>query len=96
MKRGVERRSGEHDWLHAPRLSPIPSAPQSVGHGTSRLEWKPFFARCSSIPLRHVVVFLIGTVALVIQEVDFTEGWHLVHILELLGVMGCMYSLWAA
>ncbi len=48
------------------------------------------------MPRRHVVVFLVATMVLVILEVELTEGWHLIHILELLGVMGFFYLLWAA
>ncbi len=45
---------------------------------------------------RHVVVFLIATVALVMLEVELTEDWHLIHILEVLGATGFTYLLWAA
>lgn len=48
------------------------------------------------MPRRHIVVFLVATVALVMLEVELTEGWHLIHILELFGAMGFLYLLWAA
>ncbi|MCS6896921.1 MAG: hypothetical protein NZM29_03025 [Nitrospira sp.] len=48
------------------------------------------------MPRRHIVTFVVATVALVILEVEITEGWHLIHILELLGGMGFLYLLWAA
>ena len=55
-----------------------------------------FFREFISMPKRHIVVFLISTVLLVLLEVELTEGWHLIHILELLGVMLFLYLLWTA
>ena len=37
------------------------------------------------MPRRHIVVFLLTTVLLILLEVEVTEGWHLVHILEVVG-----------
>lgn len=50
----------------------------------------------AGMPKKHVVVFLVTTVTLIVLEVEFTEGWHLIHILELTGVMGFFFLLWAA
>ncbi len=50
----------------------------------------------ASIPRRHIVVFLIATVLLVLLEVGLTEGWHLVHILEVVGGMVLVYLVCAA
>jgi len=55
-----------------------------------------FFHEVFSMPRRHVVVFLIATIALVMLEVELTEGWHLIHILEVLGAMAFIYLLCAA
>lgn len=48
------------------------------------------------MPCRHVVVFLVATLALIMLEVEFTEDCHLVHILEVLGARGFPCLLWAA
>ncbi len=55
-----------------------------------------FFRELVSMPRRHIFVFLVATVLLVLLEVELTEGWHLVHILEVLGGMLFLYLLWAA
>ena len=55
-----------------------------------------FLREVLRMPRRHVVVFLVAMLVFVILEVEFTEGWHLMHTLELLGVMGFLYLLWAA
>jgi threonine/homoserine/homoserine lactone efflux protein len=55
-----------------------------------------FLKELVSMPRRHIVVFLISAVLLVLLEVELTEGWHLVHILELLGVLVFVYLLWTA
>jgi hypothetical protein len=55
-----------------------------------------FLRELVSMPERHIVVFLITTVLLVLLEVELTEGWHLVHILEMLGGMLFLYLLWTA
>lgn len=49
-----------------------------------------------SMPRRHVLVFLVATVLLIVVEVELVEGWHLVHLAELVGVMVFLYLLWAA
>jgi len=43
-----------------------------------------------------MIVFLIATVLLVLLEVEITEGWHVVHILEVVGAMLFFYLTWAA
>jgi threonine/homoserine/homoserine lactone efflux protein len=55
-----------------------------------------FLKELVSMPRRHIVVFLISAVLLVLLEVELTEGWHLVHILELLGALVFVYLLWTA
>ena len=55
-----------------------------------------FLRELLSMPKRHIVVFLISTVLLILLEVELTEGWHLVHILEVLGGMLFLYLLWTA
>ncbi len=59
--------------------------------------WLTFFLKeLVSMPRRHMIVFLIATVLLVLLEVEITEGWHLVHILEVVGAMLLFYLTWAA
>jgi threonine/homoserine/homoserine lactone efflux protein len=55
-----------------------------------------FLRELVSMPKRHIVVFLITTVLLVLLEVELTEGWHLVHILEVVGGMLFLYLVWTA
>ena len=55
-----------------------------------------FFREVISMPRRHVLVFLVATVLLVVVEIELVEGWHLVHVAELMGVMVFLYLLWAA
>ena len=55
-----------------------------------------FLRELVSMPKRHLVVFLITTVLLVLLEVELTEGWHLVHILEVVGGMLFLYLVWTA
>jgi len=55
-----------------------------------------FLREVISMPRRHVLVFLVATVLLVVVEVELVEGWHLVHLAELMGVMVFLYLLWAA
>ncbi len=59
--------------------------------------WLAAFVReVFSMPRRHMVVFLVATLLLVVVEVELVEGWHLVHLAELVGVMVSLYLLWAA
>ena len=55
-----------------------------------------FFSEVISMPRRHVLVFLVVTVLLVVVEVEVVEGWHLIHLVELVGVMVFLYLLWVA
>ncbi len=54
-----------------------------------------FFREVISMPRRHVLVFLLATILLIIVEVEVIEGWHLVHLVELLGIMLVLYMGWA-
>jgi len=68
------------------------STPQSEQAG-----WLCSFLReLVRMPRRHMIVFLIATVLLVLLEVEITEGWHVVHILEVVGAMLFFYLTWAA
>ncbi len=55
-----------------------------------------FFAEVISMPRHHVLVFVIATVLLLVVEVELMEGWRLVHLAELVGLMVFLYLLWAA
>jgi len=41
-------------------------------------------------------VFLLATLLLISAEVDVIEGWHLVHLLEIIGSVLFIYLGWAA
>jgi len=59
--------------------------------------WLAAFGReVLGMPRRHVLVFLVATLLLVVVEVEVVEGWHLIHLVELVGVMVFLYLLWAA
>lgn len=47
------------------------------------------------MPRRHVLVFLLATILLIIVQVEVIEGWHLIHLFELLGIMLVLYMGWA-
>ncbi|MBA3964225.1 MAG: hypothetical protein H0X47_00305 [Nitrospirales bacterium] len=53
-----------------------------------------FLKELVRMPPKHLVVFLIFTVLLVLLEID-TEGWHLTHIVEAVGAMLLFYLSWA-
>ncbi len=55
-----------------------------------------FLRELFSMPKRHLVFFVITTVLLILLEVELTEGWHLVHILEVVGGMMFLYLIWTA
>jgi hypothetical protein len=57
---------------------------------------KAFLREVLTMPFRHVLAFLLATILLVIMEVEVIEGdgWHLVHLLELLGLMMFLYMGW--
>lgn len=56
-----------------------------------------FLREVLTMPRRHVLVFLLATILLIIVEVEVIEGegWHLGHLLELLGIMLFLYMGWA-
>jgi hypothetical protein len=54
-----------------------------------------FLEELISMPRRHLLVFVLATVLLIVVEVEI-EGWHVVHIAELVGLMVFLYLLWAA
>ena len=59
--------------------------------------WATAFLReVLTMPRRHVFVFLLATLLLIIVEVEVIEGegWHLGHLLELLGLMLFLYMGW--
>ncbi len=65
--------------------------------GFSHGRWlRAFFGELVTMPRRHLAVFLIATLLLVLLEVELTEGWHLIHIIEVVGGMMFLYLLWAA
>ncbi len=55
-----------------------------------------FLREVISMPRRHVLVFLLATFLLVVVEVELVEGWHLIHLAELVGAMVFLYLLAAA
>lgn len=54
-----------------------------------------FLKELARMPRKHIVVFLIFTVLLVLLEIEVTEGWHLTHIVEVVGAMLLFYLCWA-
>ncbi|WP_455379556.1 hypothetical protein [Petrachloros mirabilis] len=60
------------------------------GHGWVRA----FLREVFTMPRQHVFVFFLATILLIILEVELTEGWHLVHLLELLGTVLILYMGW--
>ncbi len=56
---------------------------------------RAFLREVFAMPRRHVLVFLLATILLIIVEVEVIEGWHLVHLVELLGIMLVLYMGWA-
>ncbi len=67
---------------------------RELGRGSG---WVATFLReLLSMPKRHIIVFVITTAVLILLEVELTEGWHLIHIFEVLGGMLFLYLLWAA
>jgi len=55
-----------------------------------------FFREVISIPRQHMFVFLLATLLLIIVEVEVIEGWHLVRVLEIIGIVLFIYLGWAA
>ncbi len=67
------------------------AAEEIVDHGGPRRGVRAFLRDMLAMPRRHVLVFLLATILLIIVEVEVIEGWHLVHLLELLGIMLVLY-----
>ena len=57
---------------------------------------RAFLREFLTMSRRHVLVFLLATILLIIMEVEVIEGegWHLAHLLELLGLMLFLYMAW--
>ena len=55
-----------------------------------------FLRELFTMPRRHVIVFMLATILLLVLEIELTEGVHLVHVLEVLGVMVFLYLAWGA
>lgn len=55
-----------------------------------------FLKELVSMPRRHMIVFVIATLLLILLEVEISQRWHVVHILDVMGVMLFLYLLWAA
>jgi hypothetical protein len=57
---------------------------------------RAFLQEVITMPRRHVLIFLLATILLIIVEVEVIEeeGWHLVHVLELLGLILFLYMGW--
>lgn len=53
-----------------------------------------FLQEVLAMPRKHVLVFLAATVLLIVVQVEVVEGWHLIHLLELLGLMLFLYMGW--
>lgn len=53
-----------------------------------------FLQEVLEMPRKHVLVFLAATVLLIVVQVEVVEGWHLIHLLELLGLMLFLYMGW--
>ena len=56
---------------------------------------RAFLLEFFAMPRRHVLVFLLATILLIIVQVEVIEGWHLIHLFELLGIMLVLYMGWA-
>lgn len=53
-----------------------------------------FLREVFAMPRKHVLVFLVATILLIIVQVEVIEGWRLIHLLELLGFMLFLYMGW--
>ena len=56
---------------------------------------RAFLCEVFAMPRRHVFVFLLATILLIIVQVEVIEGWRLIHLFELLGIMLVLYMGWA-
>jgi threonine/homoserine/homoserine lactone efflux protein len=55
-----------------------------------------FLRELATMPRRHVIVFMLATILMLVLEIELTEGVHLVHVLEVLGGMVFLYLAWGA
>ena len=63
---------------------------------TEQRRWvRAFLREIFAMPRRHMLVFLLVTILLIIVEVEVIEGWQLIHLFELLGIMLVLYMGWA-
>ncbi|BFU88861.1 MAG: hypothetical protein NTAFB01_00480 [Nitrospira sp.] len=53
-----------------------------------------FLQEVLAMPRKHVLVFLVATILLIVVQVEVIEGWRLIHLLELLGLMLFLYMGW--
>jgi uncharacterized membrane protein YoaT (DUF817 family) len=60
-----------------------------------RHSWATAFLReVLTMPRRHVVVFLLATILLIIVDVEVVEEWHPIRLFELIGLMLFVYMGW--
>lgn len=63
---------------------------------TEQHRWVRVFLReILAMPRRHMFLFLLATLLLIVVEVEVIEGWHLIHLVELLGIMLVLSMGWA-
>lgn len=53
-----------------------------------------FLREVLTMPRRHVLVFLLATILLIIVDVEVVEEWHPIRLFELLGLMLFLYMGW--
>jgi len=53
-----------------------------------------FLQEVLAMPRKHILVFLVATILLIVVQVEVIEGWRLIHLLELLGLMLFLYMGW--
>jgi uncharacterized membrane protein YoaT (DUF817 family) len=58
-------------------------------------EWvKAFLQEVITMPRRHVAVFLLATILLILVDVEVVDEWHPIRLFELLGLMLFLYMGW--
>jgi uncharacterized membrane protein YoaT (DUF817 family) len=55
---------------------------------------RAFLQEVITMPRRHVLVFLLATILLIIVDVEVVEEWHPIRLFELLGLMLFLYMGW--
>lgn len=55
---------------------------------------RAFLHEVITMPRRHVLVFFLATILLIIMDVEVVEEWHPIRLLELLGLMLFLYMGW--